>query len=107
MSIVDNNLLIALFMGGKIKNKQDIFIPFHCICNYTSIEIGSGKILEYHKSWDWLIPVIDKIYSSDNYINYLGSLNQFSDGIFINTKYIHVTYNSVVDYIKFNNGLLP
>jgi hypothetical protein len=58
--------------------------------------------LKYNTSWDWLIPVIDKIYSSDEYSKYLGTLGQFNDGIFINTKYIQETFNDVVEYIKWN-----
>ena len=99
-------------MGGKtsdmnnqiVQGHQNIWLPTHGICNWTTIDVGNGKTLQYHKSWDWLIPVINKIYSSDEYIKYKDSLNQFNDGIFINTKYIDSTYSDVVDYIKWYNS---
>lgn len=66
---INNNKLIALFMGGKtsdmnnklVQGYQNIWLPIHGICNWTTIEVGHGKILQYHKSWDWLMPVIIKI----------------------------------------------
>jgi hypothetical protein len=110
--IINNNKLIAIYMGGKtsdMNNKivqgfQNIWLPIHGVCNWTSIDTGKGKILHYHNSWDWLIPVIDKIYSSNEYIEYKNTLGQFNDGIFINTKYINVTYNDVIDFIKWYNN---
>ena len=111
MKITDNKL-IAMFMGGKtsdmnnkiVQGYQNIWLPIHGICDWTTIDYGRGKILQYHKSWDWLIPVIDKIHSSDDYIKYKYSLGQFSGGVYVNTKSIDVTYNHVVDYIKWYNG---
>jgi hypothetical protein len=113
MTIADNKL-IAIFMGGKtsemnnkiVQGYQNIWLPIHGICNWTTVDIGNGKTLQYHKSWDWLIPVIDKITSMDAYIKYKDhSSSQFSDGgIYINTKFIDNTYNDVVDFIKWYNN---
>lgn len=65
LSIEEGNKLIAEFMGGKciydapegwIKSVQDL--P-----NGTDrFELKEGK---YHKSFDWLIPVEKKIYSTE------------------------------------------
>lgn len=68
MTIQDNKL-IALFMGGLtsemnnriVQGYQDMWLPIHGICNWTTVELGNGQTLQYHKSWDWLKPVIDKI----------------------------------------------
>lgn len=64
----ENNKLIALFMGGKLNNQStlrlahhEIWLPIHGICRYDTIEIGKGKILKYHTSWDWLMSVVEKI----------------------------------------------
>lgn len=113
MTIADNKL-IAIFMGGKtsdmnnkiVQGHQNIWLPIHGICNWTTVDIGNGKTLQYHKSWDWLIPVIDKITSMDAYIKYKNdSSSQFNDGgIYINTKFIDNTYNDVVDFIKWWNA---
>ncbi len=104
-----NNKQIALFMGAKthdksiIKmNKNQIWIPGHGVRKTDTIELGAGSIMKYHKSWDWLIPVIDKITSHDNYPKYV---ENNSNGIAhkgdlqINTKSIEATYNNVVDFM--------
>lgn len=92
-------------MGGKtsdmsriVSGFQNIWIPIHGICRWDTIELGKGKILCYHKSWDWLIPVIDKIYSNDKYLAYSKSVN-------INTKDIIDTYNQAVDFINWYNTI--
>lgn len=52
MNIIENNKLIAAFMGGKLKGQslinlspQDIWLPIHGICRHDTIEIGKGKRL--------------------------------------------------------------
>jgi len=61
------NKLIANFMGGKYKISQEylpmdsMWLPTHGICKHDTIELGKGKIFQYHASWDWLIPVAAKI----------------------------------------------
>lgn len=106
---IQNNKLIAVFMGGKtsemnnkiVQGYQNIWLPIHGVCNWATIELGKGKILHYHHSWDWLMPVIDKIYSSKEYFEYKNSLNE---GIIINTRFLENTYSDVVDYIKWFNS---
>ena len=84
MDTVKSNKNIAIYMGGKTSNKS---------------------ILRYHKSWDWLIPVIDKIKSDDMYSKYIDYSSSMIDdgGVYINTRFIHVTYNNVVDFIDWCN----
>lgn len=92
MNTTENNKLIAEFMGLVI------------ITDGISLFDTNYKPLKhYHSSWDWLMPVIDKIYSSDEYFKYKNTLGQFNDGIFINTKFITVTHESVVEFIKWYN----
>lgn len=103
--ILKINLQIALFMGAinsrnlsfKIKD-DEIWIPSHGVCSVSSVD--NGKSMKYHSSWDWLIPVIDKITDSDEYMDYKDySSSQFSDGgIDINTKYLNVTYDNVAEF---------
>jgi hypothetical protein len=52
-----NNVLIAEFMGGqKVLSDKDIYnMPTHGNLCYQL------KELQYHQSWDWLIPVVQKI----------------------------------------------
>lgn len=81
-------------MGGKTSDmvkfvsNDNIWLPIHGICRLDTITPGDYKILEYHKSWDWLIPVIDRI-------DYKTNIK-----IDINTKDINDTYNRVVSFIK-------
>ena len=60
---------------------------------------------KFHSSWDWLIPVVEKITSMDIYIKYKDySCGQFNDGgIYINTKSIENTFSDVVEFIKWYN----
>ena len=46
--------------------------------------------IEYHTSWDWLMPVIDKIYSIDIDVDFFNSIN------------LESTYKKVVEFIKRN-----
>lgn len=65
--IVDNNRLIAEFMGGKIgkggtnKNPAYINVPITHPDGQTQKWTLAAKELRYNTSWDWLMPVIDKI----------------------------------------------
>lgn len=70
MDVLESNKLIAEFMGAKYDkdtrfpmHQDDLWLPIHGICNYTTIEVGRGKTLRYHNSWDWLMPVVEKIES--------------------------------------------
>lgn len=74
---ISNNILIAFFMNGKVKSQLDgklresvgdneIWLPIHGICNMTSIDTGRGKILEYHKNWNWVMLVVERINKLEN-----------------------------------------
>lgn len=63
--IIKRNKAIAEFMGAKYKKDvsfdlsfDEVFLPMHGICNYGTIELGKGKILKYHSSWQWLMPAM-------------------------------------------------
>jgi hypothetical protein len=61
--IVKNNKIIAEFMGGSYTSKlfdipkNYIWLPFH---NLTPI-----AYLKYHISYDWIMPVVEKIEELD------------------------------------------
>lgn len=71
-NIIENNLLIAKFMGAKFSLsshslwRHELWLPIHGVVNYTAIGSGNGKIIHYHDSWDWLMPVVEKIESLDS-----------------------------------------
>jgi hypothetical protein len=82
--IIKKNILIAEFMGGEPVNKvKDNPIAYSFPFEFGHQEswdeggfLGSGKSscwniedLQYHLSWDWLMPVITKIESLGFYIS--------------------------------------
>ena len=108
--IIEGNKLIAEFMGAKygkdvsfFMHGKDLWLPIHGVCTYTAIDVGSGKILQYHSSWDWLIPVIDKCTDLKEYSEYKELAYLGYGGIQINTKFITSTWESVVEFIKWYN----
>lgn len=112
INIVKNNKIIAKYMGGKFSGEtkfrmapQDIWLPKFGVCRWDSIDLGRGKTLQYHKSWDWLIPVIDKITSDDSYKMFKDHTSSIVDDgeIYINTRFIENTYKDVVDFINWYN----
>ena len=86
----DNNKLIAEFMGV---DQVDI--------DYAFNEHGQ---LKYHLSWDWLMPVVQKI--GDEYLNtpfdetYSHLTEQYE-----NIWTLEDTYNVVVEFIKEQNEI--
>ena len=90
---MENNKLIAEFM------------------NYPDLGTeGDFSYLRYHASWDWLMPVVDKIESDDRYDvdilqygtritdNQKEIVNNIADISF--DKKIEHTHNAVVEFIK-------
>lgn len=66
--LIEGNKNIAVFMGAKDNEssflkfkKNELWIPYYGICRYDTIELGMGKTICYHSSWDWLMQVIEKI----------------------------------------------
>jgi len=54
IEIIENNKLIAEFMGAIFKDNQ-AYIPNHAAQCYEK------DCLAYHSSWDWLMTVVEKI----------------------------------------------
>ena len=109
-----NNTIFAKFMGWEgefLGSDSSPYIHHDHIMSATPIPPKGRENwdvlfsdLKYDKSWDWLIPVLDKICSSDEYIEYLSHQNTtFWDGITVNTKYIDTTYKEILDYINWFN----
>lgn len=104
----ENNKIMAEFMGG-LKNREsrlslqnnEIWLPVHGVCHLGN----SGKVLKYHLSWDWLIPVVEKIYNTDiyhdTYIFYNSSM--FSSGKIELTINIESVYNACLEFIRWYN----
>lgn len=120
--IIENNKLIASFMGAKDHeysslnlSKELTFVPFHGVVRNDTIETGKGTIMKYHKSWDWLMPVVEKIESLDFVVQiHLGSCFIKTQDQFIAFKGKYVAksqgkikidnvYNAVIEFINWYN----
>lgn len=85
--ITERNKLIAQFMGLSHLHNQ------------TRVET-----LKYHSSWDWLMPVVEKIEKTFAYVNIKGCAVNISTIIETSapTK-IEATWIAVVMFIKWYN----
>lgn len=122
--ILEGNKLIAEFMGAEYERKKDFFNPEimrefiyfmgiphmnykdkECRHQYTPATCG------YHYSWDWLIPVCQKIFSkecqryeSDSIWPYIRSCQEFKRGLL--KCDINMAFNGVINFIKWHNESL-
>ena len=100
-----NNKLIAEFMGWEYDENNDWYFTPHRVEVTDGIydnEIPSD-LFEFHSSWDWLMPVVQKI--GDEYLNtpfdetYSHLTEQYE-----NIWTLEDTYNAVVEFIKEQNN---
>lgn len=127
--ILENNKLIAEFMGGLYNNQarlslqsDEIWLPYHGVCNYKT---NNGKSLKYHNDWNWLMKVVEKIESLKTpYNGFSWGIIPFAVVINSNSVYIQVdagksediifpdrhcknkiemVYNTCVEFIKWYN----
>ena len=82
--ILDGNVLIAEFMTGVSKNAK-VFFSLN----------SSANDLKYHKSWDWLMPVIGKISNGCEEPEELDGLKYA-----LLTNNINESWRFVVEFIK-------
>jgi len=93
-----NNKLIAEFMGYEI-----IFRPnSNGFIEISDTELCDVDDLEYHTSWDWLMPVIEKI--QDKYVENPELDYQYIDEIRLALPNIQEVYYLVVEFIKDQNN---
>ena len=90
------NELIAEFMGLSHCEEGWITIPNENRNGVSEDEISND--LQYHTSWDWLIPVVDKCYKTGDDTHQWDDL---MDAMF--TCDISIVHTQVVEFIKENN----
>ena len=84
-----NNELIAEFMGYEVNHNK---------CYSPKYNDGTIAPMQFHKSCDWLFPVVQKI--GNDYYN--TPFNEFNNKV--NTWTLEDTYNAVVEFIKGQNN---
>lgn len=106
---MDSNKLIAEFMGYKFYNnlpqqRNGYQLPKN---KGTAIYLAySTSDLQYHTSWDWLMPVVDKIENLGYWVNRNDgdvTISNKSDIIVItpmSSGGIDMMYKAVVEFIK-------
>lgn len=119
--IIEWNMLLARFMGGKDKTEKAIgipdkhlWLPFHGICRFDTIQVGKGPTLQYHRSWDWLMDVVEKIES----LGYEAQITSSWSAILLHNSAIYLvniysvdgpnkltaTYRAIVEFVKWYNN---
>lgn len=96
---IKGNVLIAEFEGRMFYGK-------YLISCYGEATLNHYPEMKYHSSWDWLMPVVDKINKTvvkineeENGIDRYSSIIESFDTVDINR-----TWLAVVDFIKWYNG---
>ncbi len=132
MDIIESNKLIAEFMGlHKFGNKKTSDTYHHDLPDYRFLDKKlvnpahhyTPKQMKYHTSWDWLMPVVDRIEtfnfkvdgvttSADVHIVYGdcrivdedgGGLFEFCSHSTDSGDKLQATYDSVVKFIEWYN----
>jgi hypothetical protein len=91
--IQKGNKIIAEFDGWRYVKNDDSFSK--------PPNILFSQELEYHQSWDWLMPVIEQINEKCKHTGYVDTL-EISHLRLVSTK-IDYAYYAALEYIKWYN----
>lgn len=121
--VLNGNKLIAEFLGIKIDSEDFNFVPKNIFTHSIEADIQISDLyeLEFHSSWDWLMPVVEKIESIyDDFHGYFavhivsngctisgtklrpGVVNAYFNQEYADSK-LKATYECVVKFIKWYN----
>lgn len=111
--IIEGNKLIALFMGATLtedKRDQEYMFEASPSPEYAAIYWRISQ-MKYHSSWDWLMPVVEKILKNQNkaakFTEQVSSelwYSIFSHQISINLLIdINLMWQAVVQFIQWYN----
>ena len=123
--VLENNKLIAKFMEFPINSKQvmydtRIYYDISKLNLYNMVSMACEDQFSFHKSWDWLMPIVEKIESfifnkpeSDTYYNvqilggcYVMIISNNGDELITSDSgqsKLECTYLAVVEFIKWYN----
>ena len=113
--VLSGNRLICDFMGVKPKSYiPEVFYwqdaPFFYVSEHGMEKVMDAIVgyVKYHKSWDWLMPVVEKIKSAAGALSSQDSIEKQKAfllfGLGISTP-IETVYMYVINNIKYYNSL--
>ena len=120
-NIVESNKLIAKFIGWKENKDMEAKLISGGITYYfqKNDEACIPEAMCYHSSWDWLMPVVEKIESLPDEENngkfffkiYQDSVSIFNNGDYINElievmgqgSRLNNVYQACIEFIKWYN----
>jgi len=109
-NITDNNKLIAEFMGIEMERMEYCFYEFErelCARYSTTTTwwsyLYTPEQMEYSTSWDWLMPVVEKIYDKEG-LDISGLFTEFLNIAPVDIYNIKYVYCSVIEFIKWYNA---
>jgi len=102
-TVTENNKLIAEFMGyGDVNTK--VYFKYNC----------SANKLMFDSSWDWLMPVIEKIEKDKATVNFLTNAKtkiigctihvDYTSFSFKSTNRLEAAYEAIIKFIKWYNS---
>lgn len=96
--IIEGNKLIAEFMGRKGKVNAHLYWV-----NVPSVKWVTIEQMQFHSSWDWLMPVAEKImdycFENDGEEDLITKFYDIRDTI----PDIHRTWSACIDFIRWYN----
>ena len=108
MSILTNNRLIAGFdenaIAGKYPSREG---KGYFTIHGKDYEKSECDLMEYHTSWEWLMPVVEKIESGFHWNHEIHihnghcKITKFNDEkVYMGNSKIEAIYKAVVEFIK-------
>lgn len=113
--ILEGNKLIAKFMGYTWSKENDNKTYLKSTPDQKNIYSIRPQLLKYHSSWDWLMPVVEKIESlvfwfniKKNHVTVAWDNKNSLDSKMIHSEFgdqskIERVYSCVVAFIKYHN----
>lgn len=105
METTENNKLIAEFMGWKIGHPELLELRWGNEWFEGRDKKTTKGYLHFNSDWNWIMEVVDKVYSSDiyydKYIEHNSSM--FSSGKIKLSANIDHVYKQIVEFIKWYN----
>ena len=114
MKTLENNKLIAEFMGIYFKNNEyqidNENLRWMVISANSWLNDLEEQDFDFHSSWDWLMPVVEKIESLGYRIEIVKHIcriylsNKETIIISENIPKVEAVYNACVEFIKWYNN---